>query len=171
MYIESRTTRLRLTRIVVSFMLVLLFVAYPVQAETFVDMFGELFGLSISEQPDESSQQNQIIPQSLGMRIDKSSYFQTETIVFTDTVPESSVVVYYLDDPSTVNNPDPDSKPTNVLAAMTGIDGSLQFEAVMIQPGEYIFINTTDSGHCGTDYLVHCRLREGYQREVAVTIY
>jgi len=103
--------------------------------------------------------------------IEKNSYSLPEIIQISNSQIGSAIAIYWLDNPDTLNNPDPESRPSFVYATMVGDDGTVSIEASTLNPGNYVFVNTFEPEYCSGLYLSQCRQRSDYLGEVVITIY
>ena len=108
------------------------------------------------------------VPQSF--ITDKNSYTVSDVIKISNVPLGSAIKIYWLDNPETALNPDPDSRPSNVYAALVSDDGTVNIEASTLVPGSYVFVNTFEPGHCGGFYLSQCRARSDYLGEIPLLI-
>gem|GEM_PF-6334525 len=115
-----------------------------------------------------TDEQPPVLPQ--GFVVDKTSYGLEETIKSSGLPPKSFIEIYWLDNPETAENPDPDSRPSNVFGVLVGDDGTVNIEAAMLPPGRFVLVNTFEPEHCSNFYLSQCRARSDYLGEVLITI-
>lgn len=84
--------------------------------------------------------------------------------------PGSAVEIYWLDNPEAIENPDPESKPSNVYAVLVSDDSTLNMDVATLGPGSYVLVNTFEPEYCGGLYLSQCRERNDYLGEIYLII-
>jgi hypothetical protein len=134
-----------------------------------------LIGIAVSiitiVQAEELIPTEEPIPQvPPGIAADKTSYAVSEIIRISNTPLGSAVEIYWLDNPDTALNPDPESWPSNVYATLVNDDGTVNIDAATLSPGRYVLVNTFEKEHCGGLYLAQCRANNDYLGEVLLTI-
>ena len=109
-------------------------------------------------------------PAAQTIAADKSSYAPPDIIKISNVQQGSAIKIYWLDNPDTALNPDPDSRPANVYAVMAGDDGAVNIDAATLAPGNYVLVNTFEPEHCSGFYLSQCQARSDYLGEVSISI-
>lgn len=120
-------------------------------------------------QPSAPIEENQP-PVAQTFATDKTFYELPEIIKISGAPPGSAIEIYWLDNPDTAINPDPESRPSNVVAALVGDDGTINIDAYTLPAGRLVFVNTFEPEHCGGFYLSQCRARSDYLGEVEINI-
>ncbi|MBT9169131.1 MAG: hypothetical protein DDT19_02483 [Syntrophomonadaceae bacterium] len=125
---------------------------------------------SVSQSEESIPQSEESVPIPQGFVADKSFYTNVDTIRISNTPAGSAIKIYWLDNPDTAENPDPDSRPSNVYAALVNDDGTVNIDAATLPAGRFVFVNTFEPGHCGGFYLSQCRARSDYLGEISLSI-
>lgn len=133
------------------------------RAETTGGFLGEL--LSPSTQANNPSPSAPAV-----FSADKSAYTLSDSIKITNAKSGSAVEIYWLDNPETAGNSDPESRPSNIYAILVNDDGTVNIDATTLLPGNYVLVNTFEPGYCGGFYLAQCRARSDYLGEVSLSI-
>ncbi|MBT9169472.1 MAG: hypothetical protein DDT19_02832 [Syntrophomonadaceae bacterium] len=121
-----------------------------------------------AEESVPQSEESVSIPQ--GFVADKFFYNNLDTIRISNAPAGSFIKIYWLDNPETAENPDPDSRPSNVYATLVNDDGTVNIEAATLPAGRFVFVNTFEPGHCAGFYLSQCRARSDYLGEILLSI-
>lgn len=108
-------------------------------------------------------------PPPQGFIADKSFYTVSDAIKISNAPQGSAIEIYWLDNPDTALNTDPDSSPSNVYATLVNDDGTVDIDVATLPPGRFVFANTFEPGHCGGFYLSQCQARSDYLGEISLS--